>query len=271
MTEQEIKDLVVECAEKLGRVPSYFEVAKLAKITRRQIRKHFGCYSAVLNELQMERENVSGHRVPLDKLFPDWAAVVRKLKKAPSMSEYEIHSKYSCKPLVRCFGSWRQVAHGLKQYAEERGQGEWTAELDAAVAAGGEERAVRPAKPAVPEKEKTALLSGPTYGPLMWPSPLAHGPVNELGVVFLFGTLAQQLGFVVLRLQPEFPDCEAMRRVDEDTWQRVRIEFEYESRNFLRHMHEASECDLIICWRHNWPECPLEVLELKGLVDRMIW
>lgn len=117
--------------------------------------------------------------------------------------------------------------------------------------------------PAVPVKEKTALLGGPTYGPLMWPCPLAHGPVNELGVVFLFGTLAQQMGFVVHRLQPEFPDCEAMRRVDEDRWQRVRIEFEYESRNFLRHMHEASECDLIICWRHNWPECPLEVLELR--------
>jgi hypothetical protein len=30
-----------------------------------------------------------------------------------------------------------------------------------------------------------------------------------------------------------------------------------------RHMHEASKCDLIICWRHNWAECPLEVLELR--------
>ena len=29
--------------------------------------------------------------------------------------------------------------------------------------------------------------------------------------------------------------------VGEDKWQKVRIEFEYESRNFLKHMHEASD------------------------------
>jgi hypothetical protein len=24
---------------------------------------------------------------------------------------------------------------------------------------------------------------------------------------------------------------------------------------------------LIICWRHNWPECPLEVLELRKVLS----
>ena len=105
--------------------------------------------------------------------------------------------------------------------------------------------------------------AGPTYGPPMWPGPLAYAPVNELGVVFLFGWMAPQLGYVVHRLQPEFPDCEAMRLVGEDTCQLVRIEFEHESRNFLKHMHDVKGCDLIICWRHNWPECPIEVLELR--------
>jgi hypothetical protein len=75
--------------------------------------------------------------------------------------------------------------------------------------------------------------------------------------------MAPQLGFVVHRLQPEFPDCEAMRLVGEDKCELVKIEFEHESRNFLKHMHDAKGCDLIICWRHNWPECPLEVLELR--------
>jgi hypothetical protein len=79
--------------------------------------------------------------------------------------------------------------------------------------------------------------------------------------------MAQQLGFVVHRLQTEFPDCEAMRRVGDERCQLVRIEFEFESRNFLKHMHEASGCDLIVCWRHNWPECPLEVLELKRVLS----
>jgi hypothetical protein len=47
--------------------------------------------------------------------------------------------------------------------------------------------------------------------------------VNELGVVFLFGAMAQQLGFVVHKLQAEFPDCEAMRRVGDKRCQLVRI------------------------------------------------
>jgi hypothetical protein len=34
-------------------------------------------------------------------------------------------------------------------------------------------------------------------------------------------------------------------------------------------MHDPSKCDLIVCWRHNWPECPLEVLELRKLLPEV--
>jgi hypothetical protein len=97
--------------------------------------------------------------------------------------------------------------------------------------------------------------------------PLCLAPTNELGVVFLFGTVAREMGFMVLRLQTEFPDCEALREVAPGRWQRVRIEFEYESRNFLAHQHSAAGCDLIVCWNHNWEDCPLEVLELKKAIS----
>ncbi len=46
----------------------------------------------------------------------------------------------------------------------------------------------------------------------------------------------------------------------------MRIEFEHESRNFMKHLHDANECDLIVCWEHNWPEWPLEVVELRAVV-----
>ena len=76
---------------------------------------------------------------------------------------------------------------------------------------------------------------------------------------------------MVTRIQTAFPDCEALRRVGEERWQRVRIEFEYESRNFLKHFHNADGCDLIICWSHNWPECPLEVVELEDNGEACSW
>ena len=119
------------------------------------------------------------------------------------------------------------------------------------------------------ENLRKRLRERPVYGPLMRPCPMICGPVNEMGVVYLFGAMAAKLGFVVLRIRPEFPDCEALIRVDEDRWELVRIEFEYESRNFLKHAHKPGDCDLIVCWKHNWPECPVDVLELRRELKKL--
>lgn len=94
-------------------------------------------------------------------------------------------------------------------------------------------------------------------------SPMATAPQNEMGVVFLFGVMARELGFVVLKIRPGFPDCIALRRLESGKWQWVRIEFEFESKSFVWHGHDSNECDLIVCWENNWPECPLEVVELR--------
>ena len=96
---------------------------------------------------------------------------------------------------------------------------------------------------------------------------LATAPTNEAGVLFLFGALAKKLGFMILRVQTEFPDIEALRCVGEK-WKRVRIELEYESKNFLLHRHEPKGCELIVCWKHNWETCPVEVLELSMIVEK---
>jgi len=39
------------------------------------------------------------------------------------------------------------------------------------------------------------------------------------------------------------------------------------SRNFLQHLHDPKECDLILCWENNWADCPVEVIALKGLME----
>ena len=78
--------------------------------------------------------------------------------------------------------------------------------------------------------------------------------------------VAERLGYAVARVKSEFPDCDAFRELGPNKWQPLRIEFEYESRNFLLHKHAILGFDLIVCWRHNWPECPLEVLELEKVV-----
>ena len=69
-----------------------------------------------------------------------------------------------------------------------------------------------------------------------------------------------------MSIRTDFPDCEGKRALDKagSQWQLVRIEFEYRSKNFREHGHDPEACDLIVCWIHDWAECPLEVLELKS-------
>jgi hypothetical protein len=109
----------------------------------------------------------------------------------------------------------------------------------------------------------------PVMGPPLHAFAMTNAPCNEAGVAALFCMIAPDLGFQIEAIQSAFPDCEARRQVRPGKWQRVRIEFEYESRNFPLHHHDASKCDMIVCWRHNWRKCPeeIEVLELRKMIS----
>jgi len=54
-------------------------------------------------------------------------------------------------------------------------------------------------------------------------------------------------------------------------WQDQNVEVEFESKNFLRHGHDPKKCDVIVCWVHNWPECPecIEVVELRKEIAKI--
>jgi hypothetical protein len=125
---------------------------------------------------------------------------------------------------------------------------------------------------ALPNKIRFAPLENrPTYGRPIDFRGLRHEPVKEQGVVLLFGMVAKELGYIVEAVQSGFPDCEAKRQIAPHRWQRVHIEFEFESRNFRDHGHPFTGCDVIVCWRHNWPQCPaqIEVLELSTLIKSL--
>lgn len=91
-------------------------------------------------------------------------------------------------------------------------------------------------------------------------APLSYAPNNEQGVVFLFSGYARKHGLRVESVQGGYPDCIAYR-----DGQKVRIEFEYRSRNFAQHRHDPEGCDMIVCWIHDWSNAPahLEIVELQ--------
>jgi hypothetical protein len=105
-------------------------------------------------------------------------------------------------------------------------------------------------------------------------APMEYAPANELGVVFLFAHVARRLQFRIEEIRPQFPDCIAYRRLG-DAEKKLRIEFEFKSSSFKAHRHDPKQCDVIVCWHHDWPDVPrsIEVIELKRHfgVARKVW
>ena len=94
---------------------------------------------------------------------------------------------------------------------------------------------------------------------------LIYDPVNEQGVIFLFAKYHKALGIDYIEgIRQGFPDAFGKREVGRGVYEDVNIEFEFESMNFKKQKHDPDECDVIVCWKHNWSECPIEVIELKS-------
>lgn len=103
-----------------------------------------------------------------------------------------------------------------------------------------------------------------------------YEPSNETEVCILFGLLMpylneefQRLGFpssecYIDEFAGSFPDCTLS--VD---GRKLRVEFELYSGNFKEHNHDPEKCDLIVCWKHDWLSCPINVLELSKVTSEI--
>ncbi|HSM85819.1 MAG TPA: hypothetical protein VLT16_06695 [Candidatus Limnocylindrales bacterium] len=278
LSKQEVIALLKQITRQLGRVPTYIEFRRISRATQRRIGRLFGGYRELLQQAGFEPLG-SGYRLTVEQLLPDWAAVVRRLGRLPTVQQYEKYGKYSQQAFAARWKSWQDVPAVMIEFAAgKRLQPEWEDVIQLARRYQDERKKatlraeLNPApspkpspkkKRAQPSAPGAAPAPGPLYGRPLMMQALATAPTNDMGVLVLFGAMARDLGFTVLRVQAEFPDCEALRLCEGDRWRRVRIEFEFESRNFLAHAHDPKDCDLIVCWKHNWETCPLEVLELS--------
>jgi len=99
---------------------------------------------------------------------------------------------------------------------------------------------------------------------------LTYAPINEQGVILLFGILSHDLKFSVERIRQEYPDAAVIDyRDDPNRGIKKDIEFEFLSSNFSKQKHPIEKCDIIVCWEHDWKNCPkeIEIIELKGVVQ----
>lgn len=282
-SKDEILDAIRRTANELGKSPSRPQFIGHTGISEYQVLKHFpsGWNSAV--EAAGLEPDTSNIRIADDALLQDWGKLVRQLRQIPTRIQYSHHGDFSPGVFERHFGPWSRVPDKFREFAE--GNPEWNdvlallpvqrpdvklMETNQDISEMSQEPAMDPLSSPT-SKKYTKLNDRPVYGNHIDFRGLRHEPVNENGVIFLFGIVARELGYSVEAVQAGFPDCEAKRQIDPGKWQRVRIEFEYESRSFRDHGHPADRCDIIVCWRHNWPECPnhIEVVELSKVIKKL--
>jgi len=241
-------------------------------------RRHFRSLAEALRKAGLE-PSPAQVLVRSEELLRDWALVARKMGRVPSSNCYERAGRFSRSVFYQRFGSWRAIPSHFAGFAEQSGTEEQWKDVLAMIEQrrATEKEAGKRGGSASPEQAEAGMRrrhpvypERPLFGaPMQFPG-MAYEPVNESGVSVLFGMLAVELGFQVERVQTEFPDVLAMREVQPGKWQRVRIELEFESRNFVAHGHAVNGRNVIVCWRHNWEECPvrIQVVELRRAIDR---
>ena len=265
--------------------PSRREFIRGSGIPESTVLRFFPSWNTAIRAAGL-RPHTRHQRVDDRELLEDWGRAVRKNRKIPSRATYRQLATFDPRTVARRFQRWSDIPEAFRRFAE--GKREWADVLALVLAPALKDPLDRGAEAQMWRKGKTEsgrraaavptaqtaeishprLRSRPIYGQPMDFHGLRHEPVNEQGVVLLFGMVAKELGYIVEAVQSAFPDCEAKRQIGPERWQRVHLEFEFESRNFLRHGHSPAGCDVIVCWRHNWPDCPahLEVLELSSLI-----
>jgi hypothetical protein len=265
-----VLDAIRETAKALGRAPSRREFMRSSGMTEYQVLRHFQSWREAVRAAGLDSEPTN---IPLEPavLLEDWGELVRRARIIPTRNQYRRDGSYSPGVFERKFGPWSGIPAKFRESAA--GRPEWADVLALLPVETTLARVPAPtpsssSESPLPRHRHSKLENRPTYGNPIDFRGLRHEPVNEGGVVFLFGMVARELGYLVEAVQAGFPDCEAKRQVEAGKWQRVRIEFEYESRNFRDHGHPPAGCDVIVCWRHNWPECPpeLEVVELRSVM-----
>lgn len=294
---QHILDSLAAIASGAGRAPSRSEFLSLSGISEHYVSQFFPSWSAAVRAAGLHPHTLNV-RLEDNELLQDWAAIVRRNRAIPARRAYRRQGKYDPRTIERRFGPWSTLPEVFRNFAQ--GKLEWAdvvallpvpapkpvpyplpnpipnppQETVGAQHAAPDRRRTptQPPSPVVSSKARHAPLENrPAYGNPIDFRGLRHEPVNEQGVVLLFGLVAKELGYIVEAVQSGFPDCEAKRQIGPERWQRVHIEFEFESRNFRDHGHPFTGCDVIVCWRHNWPDCPqqIEILELSSLIQSL--
>ncbi len=207
--------------------------------------------------------------IPDEELMAEVIRLKQELGKRPSDREMGALGRFSPRPYIKRWGSFAKGREAAYQKLGSPRLADFVAKTACNKTAIVSKSTIMPQT--INPKE-ARLRKRIQFGEPIDFRGLRFAPINEQGVVYPFGMISRELGFLIESIRTEYPDCEGKRCVDEkeNRWEHVLIEFEYRSGQFQEHGHSPEDCDLIVCWIHDWEGCPIEVLELRSTIKHLV-
>jgi hypothetical protein len=270
-SEKDLLDEFRRIASETGKdTVSQEDIERHSSVDRHVFSRRFGSLAEANRRAGLRGRFHKG--VPETELLDDLRRLWNRLGRQPTRSDIDRDATYSYALYRRRFGGLEKAFEAMVRRLESA-----EAETVARPRRGGA-LATQGAQP--PSSQAVSMPSRSVsprkralYGEVIDFKGLRHAPINESGVVYLFGMVSQGLGFSVEAIRLAYPDCEAKRLIPgpPERWESVKIEFEYKSSHFKQHKHDPDVCDVIVCWEHDWKDCPasLEVIELRKLIAKL--
>ncbi len=261
-------------ADKLGKdTVSLVQFKKYGRISFGSVKKRFGRWNAALEEAGLTtrisryaHEPGRGAESAEVRLLLEIIRLTEELGRRPNKNLMATKGRFTTVPYQSRWGSFEAACEAA--YAKY-GNPLWSKHQDRPfrppVDAEPDSKPVREADPYTAPPRQGLPRRRFQVGELIDFRGLRFAPVNALGVAYLFGIVSRELGFLIEAIGTGYPSCEGKRRVDPEgqRWEHLLISLEYRSSDFRDQHRALEECDLVVCWIHDWKDCPIEVLELK--------
>lgn len=260
------------CISEMKRVASILEQSyltqkpydKYANINSQRVVPVFGSWHDALSDAGLSVSPNYIREIPFEDLVTNFLSVVKELGKIPTLQQLARRTKPVSHTYAGRFGGYDKFKRDSIEYLLTTNH------------------AMSPITKKILEEERLHLLSCVSTQPTKESSPHHQGrtlnfrafmyaPTCEHDIEQMFGAVAHELGFEIIGNRSAFPDCEARRRIkaEREHYVPCLIEYEFSSLDYKRHKHPLVGCDLVVCWQHNWRECPIEVLELESTIRKL--
>jgi hypothetical protein len=217
--------------------------------------------------LKISRSSIVNKELSLERLADDWLQVALSLTppRIPTLMELANRAAHDSKSYADKFGGYPRFKELAITYLLESSK-----VSDPTVAELFRSELVKLKGRGKPVKKSEIRPHG--HGRILGFRQFEYVPTYEQEVVAIFVEVAGELGFRIKSIREEFPDCMAQKKDPKsrrDRWHDCLIEFEWTSSNYVTDGHPIDGCDLIVCWKHDWANCPVQVLELESKINEL--